>query len=88
MELALLVASGGGCLDDLEMLRCDSSLRKLLGRERRSGSHACGTDARAILLYGSLTALGEVNRPLVRKVARKCSQDGDSTVSGAEKRER
>jgi hypothetical protein len=44
---ALVMASGGECLDGLEMLRTDGILRKLFGAREVSGSHDCGTDAQA-----------------------------------------
>jgi hypothetical protein len=34
MDMTLLMASGGECLDDLEMLRTDGALRKLIGRDK------------------------------------------------------
>lgn len=89
MDMALLMVAGGECLDDLEMLRRDAALGKLLGRERFLAPTTAGQTLRR---FGplSLEALGEVNRRLVGNVARRCSLDVatvdvDSTVIEAEK---
>lgn len=91
MDMALLMAAGGECLDDLEMLRGDAALRKLLGRERFLAPTTAGQTLRRFAPE-ELEALGEVNRRLVGKVARRCSLDVatvdvDSTVIEADKQE-
>jgi len=91
MDMALLMASGGECLDDLEMLRGDGALKKLLGRERFLAPTTAGQTLRRFA-PSSLTALGEVNKRLVGKIAKKglcdiATVDVDATVIEADKQE-
>lgn len=91
MDMALLMASGGECLDDLEMLRGDAALRKLLGRKSLLAPTTAGQTLRRFS-PASLEALGEVNKRLVGKIARRglcdvATVDADSTVIEADKKE-
>lgn len=68
-DLMCVPLSGGSCIDDLGQLRQDAGLRRLLGREVLAPSTA--HDFLRRLRYDGLSALAQVNRRLLGRLAQR-----------------
>ena len=66
-DLMCVVLSGGSCIDDLEVLRKDQGLGRLLGRKARASSTA--HDFLRRLRYDGLSGLGEARRRMLERLA-------------------
>jgi hypothetical protein len=67
-DLMCVTLSGGSCIDDLESLRRDAGLRRLLGRQVMAPSTA--HDFLRRIRYDGLAGLRRVNRRMLERVAK------------------
>ena len=66
-DLMCVVLSGGSCIDDLEVLRRDQGLSRLLGRKVMAPSTA--HDFLRRIRYDGLVGLGEARRRMLKRLA-------------------
>lgn len=88
-SMMLMLHEGGKCLDDLQHIRDDQALRKLLGIKQVPESDTMGDWLRRIG-YAGVNAITEINKPIIRKALhnkKSVTLDIDATLSASKNKE-